>query len=348
MQRRLCGDSGLSVPILGIGCWSFGGGSYWGKQDQRDTDRVVATALERGCNYFDTAEVYNDGESELALGRALAGRRTAALVGTKVSPQNATRVGLRNHCEASLRRLGTEYIDLYMIHWPINEVSLRHFTDDTAVTENPPDIQEAIEGIELLKKEGKIRHGGVSNFGPEQIGELVGAGFSPACNQLCYNLLSRAIEYEILRSCADNRIGVFTYMPLLQGLLTGSYRNIDDIHWQRTRTRHFRGDRQDSRHGEPGVEDLLTDTLSKLLRLAEELGQPLRAIALAWLMRNNEVCCTINGVRSIAQLEENIVAAELELSSSTFEELNVITDQLKEAMGSSPDYYESQSQSRSF
>ena len=107
MARRPCGTEGLELPALGIGCWSFGGGDYWGHQEQRDVDSVVSAAIEMGCTYFDTAEVYNDGRSESALGQALKGRRTRVLIGSKVSPNNTSPKTLRAHCDDSLRRLGT-------------------------------------------------------------------------------------------------------------------------------------------------------------------------------------------------------------------------------------------------
>ena len=117
--RRHCGTSDLVLPILGIGCWSFGGGDYWGAQSQREVDAVVRFAVVHGCNFFDTAESYNEGASEASLGAALRGiPRDQFIVGTKVSPGNTEPATLVKHCEASLRRLQLDYIDLYMVHWP--------------------------------------------------------------------------------------------------------------------------------------------------------------------------------------------------------------------------------------
>ena len=165
MKRRQCGKDGLELPVLGIGCWSFGGGDYWGDQNQKDVDSIVAAALEMGCNYFDAAEVYNDGRSESALGQALKGRRTEAILGSKISPHNADPATLRSHCEASLKRLGTDYIDLYMVHWPINPVALEHYTDQEADEKALPSTDAAFRTLTDLREEGKIRHIGVSNFG---------------------------------------------------------------------------------------------------------------------------------------------------------------------------------------
>ena len=111
MEKRTLNPSGIQLSVLGLGCWSFGGqeGDYWGAHDDRDDAAIIAQALESGVNYFDTAEGYNDGRSEAALGRALAGRRAEAIIGTKISPQNTEPAALRQHCEASLRRLGRRH-----------------------------------------------------------------------------------------------------------------------------------------------------------------------------------------------------------------------------------------------
>ena len=140
MEKRRCGKSGIDISSLGIGCWSFGGGDYWGPQDQRDVNAVIQTALDCGINYFDTAEVYNDGHSEESLGKALMGRRHEAVIGTKVSPENTKLSVLRKHCEASLRRLQTDYIDIYMVHWPIP---------------NHKQVEDAFATLMELQSEGK-------------------------------------------------------------------------------------------------------------------------------------------------------------------------------------------------
>src|SRR5262245_52574244 len=127
-ETRKCGDTDLKLPTLGIGCWSFGGGDYWGPQQQSDVETVVRRAIECGCNFFDTAEADNKGESETSLGRALKGfSRDKVLLATKISPSHTAPEALVRHCEASLCRLQTDYIDLYMVHWPITAHSIRHF-----------------------------------------------------------------------------------------------------------------------------------------------------------------------------------------------------------------------------
>jgi aryl-alcohol dehydrogenase-like predicted oxidoreductase len=196
MEKRLCKNSGLELSVLGTGCWTFGGGTYWGDQNQKDVNEVVHESVRLGINYFDTAEAYNEGRSESSLGEAIAGiPRDKFLIGTKVSPSNCYPNTLMEHCEASLKRLNTDYIDLYMIHWPIHPHSIRHFTNDVAIIQNPPEIESAIETLRKLKQQGKIRNYGVSNFSQSRLNNLPLHEIS--VNELPYNLLCRAIEMAL-------------------------------------------------------------------------------------------------------------------------------------------------------
>ncbi|MDR0554213.1 MAG: aldo/keto reductase, partial [Treponema sp.] len=185
-------EKGLRLSRIGIGCWAFGGGEYWGDQNQKDVDAVVHLAVDRGINVFDTARMYNDGASEVSLGKALKGRRDKAFVISKVSPARAYRKTLKEECEISLKNLGMDYLDLYMMHWPINPLGIKHFTSDPEVLANPPTTEEAFAALMELKKEGKIRHIGVSNYGIKQIKEAAGACPEIAVNEMPYNIISRA------------------------------------------------------------------------------------------------------------------------------------------------------------
>lgn len=324
MEKRPCGRSGIAISVLGIGCWSFGGGDYWGPQDQRDVEAVVRRALDCGVNYFDTAEGYNEGRSEESLGQALKGRRREAIIGTKVSPSHTEPQTLRRHCEASLRRLQTDVIDIYMVHWPIPS----------------PRVADAFSTLQALQAEGKIRAIGVSNFGVQQLTEALHTGAPIAVNQLCYNLLSRAIEMEIVPLCLEHQVGILGYMPLLQGILTGKYRSLDEVPPVRLRTRHFRGDRPGSRHGQPGEEELVMQTLNAIRSVAERLGVPMGRLALAWTLHKPGITSMVAGIRNVAQLEENLQAATLALSPETVAELDRITDPLKQRLGPNADYFQ--------
>jgi myo-inositol catabolism protein IolS len=347
MKKRTLGSSGLQVSVLGMGCWQYGGGSYWGEQNQQDVDEVVHKALDMGVNYFDTAEVYNDGESERSLGISLKGRRHEAIIGSKISTSNTQPSVLREHCEASLKRLQTDYIDLYMLHWPISPLSVKHFTQNEALIASPPQVPEVFEALRNLQKEGKIRHIGISNHGVQQMKEVQATGVEVVANEMAYNLLSRAIEESVLPYCIESRIGVIGYMPLLQGLLTGKYASIDELRPLQARSRHFHHSRgEGTRHGEEGAEAEINQALGEIRKLADELGTHPIVLSLAWAVANEAVCTTIVGSRNVAQLELNILGATYELAAGTVNRLNEITEPVLQKLGNNPDYYESRLNSR--
>jgi myo-inositol catabolism protein IolS len=341
MRTRICKNSGLELSVLGTGCWTFGGGEYWGDQNQKDVNSVVHASVELGINYFDTAEAYNDGRSEASLGEAITAiPRERFLIGTKVSPSNCYKESLIKHCEASLKRLGTDYIDLYMIHWPIHSHSIRHFTNEIRVIENPPKINEAIETLKDLKWQGKIREFGVSNFSHARLKDLNLE--SIAVNELPYNLLCRAIEYDTLTLCEEKGIGVIGYMPLLQGILADIYPAIEDIPvWQR-RTRHFNSKRtKECRHGEEGAEEEMNAALINIRRICKETGLSMPEIAINWVLGSSAITCTLVGSRNVKELEANVKAIQNPLSKTIREELDRVTLPVMQKLGNHFDYYES-------
>lgn len=346
MERRRCGTTALELPVLGVGCWAFGGGDYWGAQDQQDVEAVVHLALEIGSNYFDTAEAYNNGASESSLGQVLKGIRNRAIIGTKVSPDHTKPEVLRAHCEASLKQLQTDYIDLYMIHWPIEPCAIRVLSNNETLINNPPNVGDAFATLVKLREEGKIRHIGVSNFGVRQLEEARSTGAEIVVNQLAYSLLTRAIEMEILPYCRQNQIGIIGYMPLMQGLLTGKYKSADEIPPARVRTRHFSGDRPGSRHGEPGIEKKIFQAIEEIRRIAQTQGKSMGELAIGWTIANPAITCTLAGARNLAQLEANVRAVSSRLSPDVIEQLNMVTAEVLEKLGSNPDYFENSQMSR--
>jgi aryl-alcohol dehydrogenase-like predicted oxidoreductase len=332
MEQRRCGRSELALPALGVGCWSFGGSGqdYWGAQDERDDDSVVTAALEQGAVYFDTAEGYNNGRSEEALGHALHGRRAKAMIGTKIAPDYARPDLLRKHCEDSLRRLGTDYIDLYMVHWPL--------PDDL--------VGPAFETLAYLREEGKLRFIGVSNFGPQQLRQAAATGVEIAVNQVYYNLLSRAIEFEILPECERLGIGVMAYMPLQQGLLTGKYHSLNEVPEVRLRTRHFSGGRPLSRHGGPGAEDEVAAILAELHEITAQTGIPMTQLALAWATHRPGIACALTGIRTREQLLEGTAGVSVPLAPDLMSRMTAMSESLKNTLGANADYFQSQAGSR--
>ena len=207
METTTLGTSDIVVSRVALGCWPFAGGDVWGEQNDDDSIATAHAALDAGINFFDTAEGYGAGRSEQVLGRALVDRRDKAVIATKVSPNHLAPDDLIEACERSLRYLQTDYIDLYQIHWPNHDLPL----------------SDAVEALQKLKQQGKIRAIGVSNFGVQDLSEMIALS-ECVTNQMPYNLLWRGIEEAVLPLCLENGVGILTYSTLAQGLLTGPLR----------------------------------------------------------------------------------------------------------------------------
>ncbi len=341
VKRNVCRSTGLELSELGTGCWSFGGGDYWGEQSQKSVNHVVHAAVDAGITYFDTAEAYNEGRSESSLGEAIKGiQRDKIVIGTKVSPSNCYSKVLVEHCHESLKRLQTDYIDLYMIHWPIHPHSIRHFTDSIQTIANPPTMDEALDAMKSLKKQGKIRHLGVSNFSVNRMKDLPMEEI--AANELPYNLFCRSAEYDAISMCEERGIGVIGYMALLQGILGDVYPSLHDVPVWRRRTRHFNAmGIKECRHGEAGIEAEVNTALESIRRLCAETGLSMAEMSIKWVLKNAGITCTLVGSRNIKQLEANIRAVREPLSADVGNELDRITQVVKERLGNHLDYYES-------
>ncbi|MCY4073610.1 MAG: aldo/keto reductase [Chloroflexi bacterium] len=329
MQLRKLGNSSLMVSPIGVGFWGIVGGDYWGAQDETDTVGAVRAALDAGINFFDTAEGYGDGYSEEMLGRALKGRRDEAIIATKVSTGNLAPDDIRAACERSLKRLQTDTIDLYQVHWPNRSVP----------------FEDSMAALLDLQRAGKIRVIGVSNFGVLDMPDMLQFGRFEA-NQLPYSLLWRAIEFDIQPQCVEGNISILPYSPLNQALLTGRYRNADEMPYSRTRTRHFRGDRRDSRHGTAGFEAETFAAVEAIREICADIGQEMVHVALAWLLHKQAVTSVLAGARTPRHIESNLIAGSLSLPDETMRRLDEATDDLKKMLGPDPDMWGTGTDSR--
>jgi aryl-alcohol dehydrogenase-like predicted oxidoreductase len=348
MKKEKLGKSDIFVSTMTVGCWPFGGGEYWGEQSQKDVDQVVHTALDSGVNTFDTAEMYNNGESERSLGKALKGRRNEAVIISKIGPSNCRQV--RKHCIESLQRLDTDYLDVYMLHWPINKLAVEHFTSDKSIIESPPTIEEAYAQLDELKKEGFIRSIGMSNFGRTQMEEVVRTGVQIDVNEMSYNIVSRAIEAEIAPYCMENNISIIGSMGLQQGLLAGIYKTPDDVPKHQAHSRHYPDYRGGgtSRHGEAGAEKEIFEAVNQLRKIADELHIHIAQLSIAWILKKPFMASTLVGSRNIGELKTNIEACSLEISDETEALIDKISRPALDILGNNPDYYEHSSKSRIF
>ncbi len=237
MEHRQLGRTEIQVSPICLGTWEFAGDFMWGERPESDHAATIHAALAAGVNFFDTAEMYGDGKSEEILGRALAGRRHEAVIASKVMDHHLAPADLTQACEDSLRRLQTDYIDLYQIHWPSRTIPLA----------------DSMEALLRLRAAGKIRAIGVSNFGTLDLDDLFALGRAES-NQLAYSLLARAVEYEIQPKCVAHDMSILCYSPLMHGILAGKFATADDVPVERARTRHFSQAREMTVHSEPGCE----------------------------------------------------------------------------------------------
>ena len=322
MQARRLGNTDLELTTIGFGAWAIGGGDYafgWGPQDDQESIRAIHKALDLGINWIDTAPVYGLGRSEEVVGKALRGIREEVILATKCglvwddSRQISNRLkadSIRGEAEASLRRLETDFIDFYQIHWP----------------EPDEDVEEAWGELVKLKEEGKIRYPAVSNFSVVQLERI--AGTHPIASlQPPYSMLHRDIEPDILPYCAQNNIGVVAYSPMQNGLLTGKFtkervQNLPDSDFRKTRNRHFQ-------EPELGVN---LRTVEALRPIADDNGLTLAQLALAWVLRRPEVTSAITGTRKPEQIEETVLAGDVELDEGTVSQINALLDMREEEL----------------
>ena len=343
MQYRSLGNSGLKVSVLSFGAWQLGDFNYWGKRTHDQGAETVRVALDQGITLFDTAEIYGNGASEQILGRALGADRKRVILATKVLAENCTPNRLRASCEASLKRLGTDYIDLYQIHWPFRQKPVLDVQGRALDVE--PNVMEACDVLRTLQGEGKIRYIGLSNFGREDLNDWFFQGTAES-NQIGYNIASRAVEYEVIPATRTNQLGILAYMPLLQGLLPVRWKSVDDIPVARRRTRHFSGHREGVRHGEPGYEGLLLETVTQLHEFSKAIGVPMATMCLCWVLAQPGVTSAIIGAREPRQLLRNLRAGDLDLGPAAIAQLNEISGPLKIAMGRNADLWQGEQNSR--
>src|SRR5947209_8389878 len=317
MHTKQLGNSDLQITPIGFGAWAIGGGGWefaWGAQDDSTSIAAIREALDAGINWIDTAAVYGLGHSEEVVARALEGVRDRPYVFTKCSMawDERRQIGhslkadsIRRECEASLRRLRVEALDLYQIHWP----------------DPDEDIEEGWATLAALKKEGKVRHLGVSNFNVEQIQRA--QAIAPITSlQPRYSLLHREIEAEILPFAAREDIGVIAYSPMASGLLTGAMTAKRIASLPADDWRRWHGDFR-----EPHLYRNLK--LVRLLRaIGNHHGRSPGEVAIAWVLRHPAVTGAIVGARRPDQVAGVVGAAEFRLSPRERAEIEAFFDRV--------------------
>lgn len=316
MEFRTLGRSGLKVPVLSFGTGTFGGGNdffrAWGESDVAEATRLVDVCLDGGVNLFDTADVYSDGLSETILGKAIAGRREKVLISTKATfrtgpgPNDlgSSRHHLIQACEASLRRLATDYIDIYHLH------------GFDALTP----VEEVLSTLENLVTSGKVRYIACSNFSGWHLMKSLDAsdrhGWARYVgHQVYYSLIGREYEWELMPLGLDQGVGALIWSPLGWGRLTGKIRRgqplpaVSRLH-------------KTSEQGPQVSDEHLYKVVEALDAIAKDSGKSVPQIALKWLLQRPSVATVIMGARNEEQLRQNLDAAGWNLSPEQIAKLD--------------------------
>ena len=326
MNYKKLGESDIKVSELAFGAWAIGGW-MWGGADAKDAVRAIETAVDHGMTTIDTAAVYGFGLSEELVGKAVKGKRNEVQILTKfglswngkkgefyfASKDNsgndisiyryAAKDAVISDCELSLKRLGTDYIDLYQIHW----------ADPTTP------VSETMEALEILVNQGKIRAGAVCNYSVDLMNEAE-KSFKIASNQVPYSMVNRKIEADVVPYCISHNIGILAYSPLQRGLLTGKIRHNHTFSEGDTRpnTPFYR---------EPNLSRILhlTDALNEI---AEDLKVTTSQLVLNWTMHQPGISCVLAGARNSAQVLDNVKACDFSITSDDTERINMLLSNL--------------------
>ena len=319
MEYRQLGGSGLRVPVLGFGTATFGGeGDFfkaWGSTQVAEARNLVDICLEHGVNLFDTANVYSRGRAEEVLGGAIAGRRDKVLVSTKASfpmgdgPNEfgASRLALLEACDASLRRLGTDHIDIYYMH------------GFDALTP----VEETLSALDSLVRAGKVRYIGCSNFSGWHLMKALSVserhGWARyVTQQSYYSLVSRELEWELMPLALDQKVGTVVWSALAGGALSGKLRRGQPIpEGSRLATADFlAGNRSDR----------LFDVIDVLEEIAAETGKTVSQVALNWVLQRPSVVSIVVGARNAEQLKQNLGATGWTLDAAHMTKLDTVSE----------------------
>jgi aryl-alcohol dehydrogenase-like predicted oxidoreductase len=316
MEFRILGRSGLKVPVLSLGTGTFGGANEffraWGNSGVPEATRLVDICLEAGVNMFDTADIYSEGESENILGAAIAGRRDKVLISTKATFKmgsgpnevGSSRYHLVSACEASLRRLKTDYIDIYQMH------------GFDALTP----VEETLSALNDLVHSGKVRYIGCSNFSGWHLMKSLDVseryGWSRyVAHQAYYSLIGREYEWELMPLGLDQGVGCLVWSPLGWGRLTGKIRRNQPL--PKESRLHKTAD-----YGPPVNDDYLYKVVDALDEVAKETGKTIPQIALNWLLQRPTVANVIIGARNEEQLRQNLGAVGWNLTAAQVAKLD--------------------------
>ena len=309
MEYKKLGNTAIKVSPFVMGCWSVGG-DYFGSIEDTNSIRCIKTYLEHGINTFDTAEVYGMGRAEKVLGEALKGTyRESVVVFSKVWPLHYGKKEMEEACDQSLKRLGMDYLDVYFLHYP---------------PQAGTSMELAMESINELKRKGKIRSIGVSNFTLDMLKEASAYGTVDVI-QPCYNLLWRYIDKDILPYCVKENIGVIPYSTLAQGLLTGRF----------TKDTQITGGRAKAALFQPGVYEECLEVTDALIELGKKYDHSATQICINWLVKNPNLTAPIVGGANAEHALDNLKALDFIMEQEDYKKIDEISSAFCEKM---PEY----------
>jgi aryl-alcohol dehydrogenase-like predicted oxidoreductase len=320
METRKLGQTNLNISEIAFGAWAIGGW-MWGGADATDAVKAIQTAIDNGMTTIDTASVYGFGLSEELVGKAVKGKREKVQILTKFGMEwnkkegefyfdskdnsgndisiyrHSSKKKVLSDCDESLRRLKTDYIDLFQIHWP----------------DPSTPVSETMEALEMLITKGKVRAGGVCNYSAELMGEAC-TTFSLASNQVPYSMVRRDIEKDVVPYAIEKNIAILAYSPLQRGLLTGKIKPGHKFNEGDTRpaTPYYK---------EPNLSNILR-FLEKIRPIAEGHNATLSQLVLNWTIQQPGITCALAGARNPEQVLENIGAANFRLSADEIIKIN--------------------------
>ena len=308
MKYRKLGKSGLRISEIALGGWL----TYGGSVEETKAIPIVQAAVDKGINFIDLADIYSKGRAEEIIGRAVKDIPRSSLVlssklfwpmSNNVNDRGLSRKHIFESVEKSLKRIGTDYLDIYYCH---------RYDPET-------ELEETIRAMDELVHQGKILYWGTSVWSGTQIEYAVEISdyykaYKPSAEQPCYNMLDRHIEEDILPTCARYGMGLTVWSPLAQGLLTGKYNDSPPPGSRGAETRWLK-------------DDMTNDNIEKcrkLQKIADDMGVKLSQLALAWILTHEEISCVITGATNVEQLNENVIASDLELSDDIMKAIDKI------------------------
>jgi len=325
MEKRRIGNSDLYASVIGFGCWIASGDEFWAGTTEAEIIKTINAAYDMGINFFDVAPVYGYGNAERVLGKALKGKRDKVIVTSKCGlvwkeirheVNCLEKKSILKEIDDTLGRLGVDYIDIYQLHWP----------------DYNTDIAETMDAMNEIKKAGKIRYIGLSNY-PAGLASEAMRYADIVSEQLLYNMFDRNSSHyhniplhyrtkdQMIPFCSVHNISVIPYSPLCQGLLTGKYRANEiqkaGIHDMRYFNPELHGQALEKR----------IHVVEELKKIADSIGKPLNELALNWLISESAVATIVCGARNEQQVEENLKATTWKLDDDVLEKINATLDQ---------------------